>query len=61
MTTELPFQTVLDGATAVVSSSELESEIEDAVDVTVSSDSEVEVTLEVDYATFDAEKDFEMP
>lgn len=59
-TAELPFRTVLDDATATVSSSESESEIEDAVDVTVSSDSEVEVTLEADDATFDAEKDFEM-
>ena len=57
-TTDLPFQTVLGDAT--VNSSESESEIEDAVDVTVSSDSEVEVTLEADDATFDAEKDFEM-
>jgi len=55
--TELPFETELYDATTV-SSSELESEIENAVDVTVSSDSDAEVTSED--AVFDAEKDFEM-
>ena len=58
-TTELPFETVLHDATTI-SCSESESEIEDAVDVTVSSDSDAEVTLEADGAAFDAEKDFEM-
>jgi len=56
-TTELPFETVLHDATTV-GSSESESEIEDALDVTVSSDSDAEVTSED--AVFDAEKDFEM-
>jgi hypothetical protein len=59
-TTALPFDTVLHDATATVGPSESESEIEDAVDVTVSSDSDAEVTLEADDAAFDAEKDFEM-
>jgi hypothetical protein len=59
-TTELQFETVLQDATATVSSSETESEIEDAVDVTVSSDSDIEVSPEAGDAMFDAEKDFEM-
>ena len=58
-TTELPFETVLHDATTI-SSSESESEIEDAVDVTVSSKSDAEVTLEADDAAFDAEEDFEV-
>ena len=58
-TTELPFETVLHDATTI-SSSESESEIEDAVDVTVSSDSDAEDTPEADGAVFDAERDFEM-
>jgi hypothetical protein len=56
-TTALPFDTVLCDATATVSSSESES---DAVDVTVLSGSDAEVTLEADDAAFDAGKDFEM-
>jgi len=59
-TTELPFETVLHDATATVSSSESEPEIEDAVEMTVSCDSDAEVTLEADGAAFDAEEDFEM-
>jgi len=55
---QLLFQTLLDDAT--VTSSESESGIEDAVDVTVSSDSDVEVTLDAGEAASDSEKDFEI-